>query len=228
VIACAQRLQAAVVANMTRDLRAALVAHSTPPVRSRPPRRPPVALPSARGLGALQSFDYVVKQAARASGESNTAGPLAGRKTGFLEEEREEEKVEEEEGCLPVSFLSSSELLTVVVPYLKCFLAMRNQRQHPQGSPSLLMHPGVQKHVTALMGALPVEEEESTGTGGGAKPSVLLGRRPIAGSLKKTLGFGQQRGESGGGSTTSLNSGEKVAQAATEWDFGEELEEFSD
>lgn len=274
------RTQAAVVASMTRDLRAALVSYTPPPpppTPSRPPRHTSpspmgrtdydlAAAPGAAGAGAgagrplvgaagggslrdgLQSFDYVVKQAARVKSSSNCRLlSVKGAGLGVCTSQTGQRAVleaegEAEEGCLPVSFLSSTELITVMVPYLKCLLAMHNQQQHSQqGSSSVLMHPGIQKHVSALMGALPAEDDlqkekesvligrhhhhhrsnSNSNTNRGTSSGVAAGQPAQMHTATTTAGFSSNTGYSGSKQAA-------VQHDETDWDLEDELEEFSD
>lgn len=203
------RIQAATVATMTRDLRAALISHPPACSRSGKSLSPPLVhsrtAPAASPV-SVQPFDYVAKQVARSQGCSNSSTDLRKRGPGANKVSNSsgtvEEQEQEQEGCLPVSFLSSTELITVVVPYLKCLLAMNNQ---PSLS-SFLMHPDVQRHITALMGVRPVVEHRA-GKASCDKPSVLLGREEGRRSVPP------RQGQGGG---------------VMDWALQEDLEEFSD
>lgn len=185
---------------MTRDLRTALVACEVPHVSAPTPcegSRPPFVPDKAS-----RSFDFVVKQSACASGGFNHRPPLLKDAGRVLPD-----NVVDDGGCLPVSFLSSTELLTVVVPYLKCLLAMQpSPQQH-----SALMHPGVRKHISAMMGTLTDDSEVTLDVK--SKPqSLLLGRRQS--------GFAMKGVDNPNSNVFSLQN--------DEWNLEEELEEFPD
>ena len=255
------------VATITRDLRAALVSHTPPP----PPRhtgagvragaaataaagRPPARAGGGDTSNGVQSFDYVVKQVARTHGASNYADSSGKTRAGMGTAQGSQYNVpeaaaeEDDGGCLPVSFLSSSELITVVVPYLKCLLAMYNaqrnvhhsQQQQLQYSPppaAVLLHPGIQKHISALMGALPAEDELESDENN-EKESVLIGRHHHTYSYRDSdlegAGAGAGHSSSDGNNTSAAAGSARYRNSSNtslnghEWWHEDELEEFSD
>mmetsp|Transcript_9208 Transcript_9208/g.17203 ORF Transcript_9208/g.17203 Transcript_9208/m.17203 type:complete len:279 (+) Transcript_9208:1130-1966(+) len=153
--------QAAIIANMTKDLRTALVSHTSLRYAPSAPMNGSGNLPAAPSAGSksFQSFDYVLKQSSRLSNDGNS------NNTSIMGAVRDEEK------SLPVSFLTSTELITVVIPYLKCLLAMQSSsQQHP-----ISLHPGIRKHISAMMGSVPPEDDVND-TSDSRKSSVLIGR----------------------------------------------------
>jgi hypothetical protein len=126
--------------------------------------------------------------------------------------------------CLPVSFLSSTELITVMVPYLKCLLSMQKQKQGPPLH-STLMHPAIQKHVSVMMGALPVADKEEAESD---KPHVLIGRhrqRILKGiPPSKTSNEQKHRSQHQHKSISGINA----ANDSNVWPLDDDLEEYSD
>lgn len=155
----------------------------------------------------FKSFDYVAKQSARICGGNSVLRLASQSNLSYGNNHREDE-------CLPVSFLTSTELITVVVPYLKYFLAMQNTSNvHP-----IVLHPNIQKHVTTMMGKVTVDSNSGDADSvDDHKASVLIGRHRSNVARKQS-------------EETLLN--ERHDSHATDkdtWNFDDDdLEEFSD
>ena len=209
------RTRANILLNKAKDLRDTLASSlPTVPMKPFPLSAPPQQNNNGRPHSRKRSsdpnsfsFDYVTQSLCMTGGIKPPSNPAI---------VNEHLHCQEHNACLPVSFLSTTELIAVVVPYLKFFLAMSSEQCEsslPKSSPPL--HPWIKQRVAAFMNNL----TEEAGVEATDRHAVIrIGNR-------HEIDF--RRGDVGS-VTPMTTSNVSDPLEATEWGLNEDLEEFSD